>query len=104
MRFNSCPLFVAQPQQISAHQSSPNTNQYRIVEPERLMSSDPNQQHTVQLRLRLPTKRKISPGTFYHGKKKYDRKTQTEHHGKCGQISSPRKQNGVLESYSRHLD
>src|SRR5713101_950863 len=40
MRLNPCPLFVAQPEQISAHESSPNTNQYRIVEAERLMSSD----------------------------------------------------------------
>jgi hypothetical protein len=35
-------LLVAQPEQISAHQSSPNTNQYRIVSPERLMSFDPS--------------------------------------------------------------
>jgi hypothetical protein len=43
MRFNPCPLFVAQPEQISAHQSfPPNTNQYRIVEAQRLMSSDPS--------------------------------------------------------------
>jgi hypothetical protein len=34
MRLNPRPLFVAQPEQIPAHESSPNTNQYRIVEPE----------------------------------------------------------------------
>jgi GNAT superfamily N-acetyltransferase len=42
MGLNTFPLLVAQPEQISAHQSSPNTNQYRIVSPERLMSFDPN--------------------------------------------------------------
>jgi hypothetical protein len=43
MRLDPCPLFVAQPEQISAHQSfPPNTNQYRIVEAQRLMSSDPS--------------------------------------------------------------
>ena len=41
MRFNPSPLPVAQPEQIPAHRSSPNTNQYRIVPAERLMSSDP---------------------------------------------------------------
>jgi hypothetical protein len=42
MRFNPCPLLVVQPEQISAHQFFPNTNQYRIVQTEKLMSSDPN--------------------------------------------------------------
>jgi hypothetical protein len=42
MGLNTFPLLVAQPEQISAHQSSPNTNQYRIVSPERLMSFDPS--------------------------------------------------------------
>jgi hypothetical protein len=42
MRLNSRPLFVAQPEQISAHHPSPNTNQYRIVRAQGLMSSDPN--------------------------------------------------------------
>jgi hypothetical protein len=41
MRLNPCPLFVAQPEQIPAHQFFPNTNQYRIVQTEKLMSSDP---------------------------------------------------------------
>src|SRR6202041_2917939 len=42
MRLNPCPLLVAQPEQISAHQFFPNTNQYRIVQTEKLMSSDPS--------------------------------------------------------------
>src|ERR1700685_1483349 len=42
MRVNPCPLFVAQPEQIPAHQFFPNTNQYRIVQTEKLMSSDPS--------------------------------------------------------------
>ena len=42
MRLNPCPLFVAQPEQIPAHQFFPNTNQYRIVQTEKLMSSDPS--------------------------------------------------------------
>jgi hypothetical protein len=42
MRLNPCPLLVAQPEQISAHRFFPNTNQYRIVQTEKLMSSDPN--------------------------------------------------------------
>jgi hypothetical protein len=42
MRLNTFPLLIAQPEQISAHQSSPNTNQYRIVSAERLMSFDPS--------------------------------------------------------------
>jgi hypothetical protein len=42
MRFNPCPLLVAQPEQISAHRFFPNTNQYRIVQTENLMSSDPS--------------------------------------------------------------
>ena len=37
MRLNPCPLLIAQPEQISAHHPFPNTNQYRIVEPERLI-------------------------------------------------------------------
>ena len=41
MGLNACPLLIAQPEQISAHLSSPNTNQYRIVSAERLMSFDP---------------------------------------------------------------
>jgi hypothetical protein len=43
MRFNPCPLLVAQPEQISAHRFFPNTNQYRIVQTENLMSSDPSE-------------------------------------------------------------
>jgi hypothetical protein len=34
MRLNPCPLLIAQPEQISAHQPFPNTNQYRIVQTE----------------------------------------------------------------------
>jgi len=44
MRLNPRPLLVAQPEQIPAHQFFPNTNQYRIVQTEKLMSSDPNEQ------------------------------------------------------------
>jgi len=42
MRFNTPPLLFAQPEQIFAHLSSPNTNQHRIVSAERLMSFDPS--------------------------------------------------------------
>jgi hypothetical protein len=42
MRLNPRPLLVAQPEQIPAHQFFPNTNQYRIVQTEKLMSSDPS--------------------------------------------------------------
>ena len=48
MRFNPCPLLVAQLEQIPAHRSSPNTNQYRIVRAERLMSSDPSRLHAAK--------------------------------------------------------
>jgi hypothetical protein len=43
MRLNPRPLVVAQPEQIPAHQLFPNTNRYRIVGPEKLMSSDPRE-------------------------------------------------------------
>jgi hypothetical protein len=55
MRFNPCPLLVVQPEQISAHQFFPNTNQYRIVQTEKLMSSDPRT-------CRLDKSRTISTG------------------------------------------
>lgn len=42
MGLNTLPLLIAQPEQILAHQASPNTNQYRIVSAERLMSFDPS--------------------------------------------------------------
>jgi hypothetical protein len=42
LRLDPRPLFVAQPEQIPAHHSSPNTNHYRIVGTKRLMSSDPS--------------------------------------------------------------
>src|ERR1700674_4720959 len=41
MRFNSCPLFVAQPEQISAHQSFPPHESISYCRGGRLMSSDP---------------------------------------------------------------
>jgi hypothetical protein len=50
MGLNTFPLLIAQPEQISAHQSSSNTNQYRIVSAERLMSFDPkfSARHAVE--------------------------------------------------------
>jgi hypothetical protein len=59
MRFNPCPLLVAQPEQISAHRFFPNTNQYRIVQTEKLMSSDPSTADPKSLR----HKRRIRSGT-----------------------------------------
>ena len=43
MRFDSSPLFVAQPKQVPAHNPDPlpTTNQDRIVRAKKLMSSDP---------------------------------------------------------------
>jgi hypothetical protein len=45
MRFDSSPLFVAQPKQVPAHNPDPlpTTNQDRIVRAKKLMSSDPSQ-------------------------------------------------------------
>jgi len=45
MGLDTFPLLIAQPEQISAHQSSPDTNQNRIVTAERLMSFDPSIGH-----------------------------------------------------------
>jgi hypothetical protein len=44
MRFDSSPLFVAQPKQVPAHNPDPlpTTNQDRIVRAKKLMSSDPS--------------------------------------------------------------
>ena len=46
MRFDSSPLFVAQPKQVPAHNPDPlpTTNQDRIVRAKKLMSSDPSDQ------------------------------------------------------------
>jgi len=46
MRLNPRPLLVRQPEQIPAHQFFPNTNQHRIVQTEKVMSSDPSLVHT----------------------------------------------------------
>jgi len=45
MRFDSSPLFVAQPKQVPAHNPDPlpTTNQDRIVRAKKLMSSDPSE-------------------------------------------------------------
>ena len=42
MRFNSCPLSSLSQNRFLLINPSPNTNQYRIVEPKGLMSSDPS--------------------------------------------------------------
>jgi hypothetical protein len=48
MRFDSSPLFVAQPKQVPAHNPDPlpTTNQDRIVRAKKLMSSDPSKQYS----------------------------------------------------------
>jgi hypothetical protein len=44
MRLDPTPLFVAQPKEILVHDPIlSQKNQYRIVEPEKLMSFDPSQ-------------------------------------------------------------
>jgi hypothetical protein len=56
MRFDSSPLFVAQPKQVPAHNPDPlpTTNQDRIVRAKKLMSSDPSQP-AIAVRLTAPS-------------------------------------------------